>query len=269
MIPASTDPNRQEKLQAFDRLLTIMQELRLNCPWDKKQTTESLRILSIEEVYELADAILKQDAEEIKKELGDIMLHLVFYSLIAEEKGDFSMLDVLNSIAEKLIHRHPHIYSTVEVKDEEEVKRNWEALKLKEKGNTSVLGGVPTGLPAIVKAFRIQEKAAGVGFDWEKKEQVWAKVEEELQEFQEEVKLNKEKKASKEMTEEFGDILFSLVNYARFVGIDPEEALERTNMKFISRFSFIENKAKEQSKNLNEMSLEEMDKLWNESKSKL
>ena len=269
MLQPKKDKNREHKLKAFDRLLTIMEELRLNCPWDKKQTNESLRILSIEEIYELGDAIINDDSEEIKKELGDIMLHMTFYSLIAEEKGQFDISDVLNSISEKLIHRHPHIYSDTKVQDEEEVKRNWEKLKLKEKGNESVLGGVPKGLPAMVKAYRIQEKAKGVGFEWEKKEQVWDKVEEEIEEFQQEQKLHLDLgSASEKMKEEFGDILFSLINYARFIGIDPEESLERCNQKFITRFQHIEQSAKSEGKSVDSMSLEEMDKYWNEAKSK-
>src|SRR6185437_11653112 len=217
---------------AFKRLVTIMDDLRLNCPWDKKQTLESLRHLTIEETYELSDAILSADMPEIKKELGDIMLHLVFYSRIASETNDFNITDVLNGVCDKLINRHPHIYSDVEVRDENDVKRNWEQIKLKE-GNRSVLGGVPASLPALVKASRIQEKARGVGFDWEEKSQVWAKVEEEMQEFRNE--FNAE--------DEFGDLLFSLINYARFININPEDALEKTNRKFIKRFQYLEGKA--------------------------
>lgn len=257
------DSNRPEKLKAFDRLLTVMDELRENCPWDKKQTLESLRHLTIEETYELSDAILENDLPEVKKELGDILLHMVFYSRIAQERGEFDVADVLNGICEKLIYRHPHIYGDVEVKDEGDVKANWEKLKLKEKGNKSVLGGVPKSLPAMVKAMRIQEKARGVGFDWDDQEQVWDKVHEELAEFKEEIDQNEQEKAMNE----FGDILFSMVNYARFVGIDPEEALERTNKKFIKRFQFLESESKKDGKVMGEMTLEEMDQYWERAKS--
>jgi XTP/dITP diphosphohydrolase len=251
---------------AFERLLTIMDDLRINCPWDKKQTLESLRHLTIEETYELSDAILGADMQEIKKELGDIMLHLVFYSRIASETNDFNITDVLNSICDKLINRHPHIYSDVEAKDENDVKRNWEQIKLKE-GNKSVLGGVPASLPALVKASRIQEKARGVGFDWEEKSQVWAKVEEELQEFKDEFNVADESTIDREKAEsEFGDLLFSLINYARFIDINPEDALEKTNRKFIKRFQYLENKAAENGKQLRDMSLAEMDIFWEEAK---
>jgi XTP/dITP diphosphohydrolase len=252
---------REQQLQAFGRLLDIMDELRLKCPWDKKQTFESLRHLTIEETYELGDAILDNDLQEIKKELGDLMLHVVFYAKIGSETKDFDIADVANSISEKLIHRHPHIYGDVVVKDEEEVKQNWENLKLKE-GKTSVLEGVPKALPAMVKASRIQEKVAGVGFDWEKPEQVWEKVQEELNELNAElVKGNTDAIES-----EFGDVLFSLINYARFIKVNPENALERTNKKFISRFQFLENEAKKINKSLHDMSLDEMDVFWNEAK---
>jgi MazG family protein len=250
----------QESLKAFERLLVIMDELRAQCPWDKKQTMESLRHLTIEEIYELADAILEGDLEEVKKELGDIMLHVVFYAKIGSEKGAFDITDVLNGVCDKLISRHPHIYGDVKVTSEEEVKANWEKLKLKE-GNKSVLGGVPSSLPAMVKAVRIQEKARGVGFDWDNKEQVWEKVQEELQEFKVE-----EAKQSDEMEEEFGDLIFSLINYARFVGISPENALERTNKKFIKRFQFLEVESAKDGKQMGEMSLEEMDEYWNKAK---
>ena len=251
---------------AFERLLTIMDDLRINCPWDKKQTLESLRHLTIEEVYELSDSILAADMPEIKKELGDIMLHLVFYARIASETNDFNITDVLNSICDKLINRHPHIYGDVEVNDEGDVKRNWEQIKLKE-GNKSVLGGVPTSLPALVKASRIQEKARGVGFDWEEKSQVWAKVEEEIQEFRNEFNAEDESTIDHERAEsEFGDLLFSLINYARFININPEDALEKTNRKFIRRFQYLENKARESGKQLHDMSLAEMDVFWNEAK---
>jgi XTP/dITP diphosphohydrolase len=251
---------------AFERLLTIMDDLRLNCPWDKKQTLESLRHLTIEEVYELSDSILDANMPEIKKELGDIMLHLVFYARIASETNDFTITDVLNSICDKLVNRHPHIYGDVEVNDENDVKRNWEQIKLKE-GNKSVLGGVPASLPALVKASRIQEKARGVGFDWEEKSQVWAKVEEEMQEFKNEFNAEDESKIDHEKAEgEFGDLLFSLINYARFININPEDALEKTNRKFIKRFQYLENKAKENGKQLHDMSLAEMDVFWDEAK---
>ncbi len=256
------------RLIAFERLLVIMDELRAQCPWDKKQTLESLRHLTIEEVYELSDAILEGDKQEIKKELGDIMLHLVFYAKIGSETNDFTITEVLDSICDKLISRHPHIYGDVKVADEEEVKRNWEQLKLKE-GNKSVLGGVPVSLPALVKAQRIQEKARGIGFDWEHKEQVWEKVQEELHEFKEEVAnlpkdANQEEKALAEG--EFGDLLFSLINYARFMGINPEDALEKTNRKFIKRFQHLEKRAAENNQLLQNMSLAEMDVYWNEAK---
>ncbi|AEH00065.1 nucleoside triphosphate pyrophosphohydrolase [Lacinutrix sp. 5H-3-7-4] len=253
--------SRANQLKAFDRLLTIMDELREQCPWDKKQTMESLRHLTIEETYELGDAILDNDLEEIKKEVGDLMLHLVFYAKIGSETNAFDIADVCNSICEKLIHRHPHIYGDVKVKDEEEVKRNWEKLKLKE-GKTSVLEGVPKSLPALVKASRIQDKVAGVGFDWDAPEQVWEKVEEELIEFKAEVEHNDADK----MEDEFGDVLFSLVNYARFKNINPENALERTNKKFSKRFKHIEAKAKELNKDLRDMTLAEMDVFWEEAK---
>lgn len=253
--------SRASQLQAFDRLLTIMDELRAQCPWDKKQTMESLRPLTIEETYELGDAILDNDLEEVKKELGDVLLHLVFYSKIGSEKKSFDIADVCNSICDKLIHRHPHIYGDVTVKDEEEVKRNWENLKLKE-GKNSVLEGVPKSLPALVKATRIQDKVAGVGFDWEQPEQVWEKVEEELEEFKVEVAKND----MDAMENEFGDVLFSLVNYARFLKINPENALERTNKKFKSRFEYLEVKAKALGKELKDMTLAEMDVFWEEAK---
>jgi XTP/dITP diphosphohydrolase len=250
------------RLTAFKRLLDIMDELREKCPWDKKQTLESLRKLTIEETYELADAIVENDLEELKGEIGDIMLHMVFYSKIADEKGAFDITDVLNEICDKLVHRHPHIYGDVEVADEEEVKANWEQLKLKE-GKTSVLQGVPKSLPAMVKANRIQEKARGVGFDWDNKEQVWAKVQEELDELKVEVDANAD---INRIEDEMGDVLFSVINYARFIDIDPETALERTNKKFIKRFQFLESKVKEQGKELSKMTLAEMDVLWEEAK---
>ena len=266
-INSAPDPKRQIKLQAFDRLLTIMDELRENCPWDKKQTIESIRHLTIEETYELSDAILEGDLKEVKKELGDLMLHNVFYARIASEKGAFDVADVLNGICDKLIERHPHIYGDVVANDEETVKANWEKIKLKS-GNKSVLEGVPSSLPALVKAIRIQDKARGVGFDWEKKEQVWEKVEEEMQEFKREFNVEDEKTINKEKAmAEFGDLLFSLVNYARFIDIDPEEALERTNKKFIKRFQYLERESAKDGKKLGEMTLAEMDKYWEQAKS--
>ena len=253
--------SREEQLKAFDRLLTIMDELREHCPWDKKQTIQTLRHLTIEETYELGDAILDNDLQEVKKELGDLLLHIVFYSRIGSETGDFDIADVANGICEKLIHRHPHIYSDTQVENEEDVKRNWESLKLKE-GKKSVLEGVPASLPALVKASRIQEKAAGVGFDWEEPQQVFEKLKEELEELQEEVTSENQD----EIEAEFGDVLFSMVNYARFLKINPENALERTNKKFIKRFQYLEEKAREHNKTLREMSLPEMDVYWEEAK---
>lgn len=253
---------RELQLKAFDRLLTIMDQLREQCPWDKKQTMQTLRHLTIEETYELGDAILENDLTEVKNELGDLLLHIVFYAKIGSETGDFDIAEVCNAICEKLINRHPHIYGDVKVKDEEEVKQNWENLKLKE-GKKSVLEGVPNGLPALVKANRIQDKVAGVGFDWEKPEQVFEKVQEELAELQEEIKVGNPSR----MEAEFGDVLFSMINYARFLKVDPENALERTNKKFINRFQYLESKAKETGKALKEMTLEEMDVFWEEAKS--
>lgn len=262
LLPKAISMNsRQTQLAAFDRLLTIMDELREQCPWDKKQTMQSLRHLTIEETYELGDAILDNDLEEIKKELGDLLLHIVFYAKIGSETDAFDIADVCTGISEKLISRHPHVYGDVNVKDEEEVQRNWENLKLKE-GKKSVLEGVPGGLPSLVKANRIQDKVAGVGFDWEKPEQVWEKLQEELAEFQEEVKAQDFER----MEAEFGDVLFSMVNYARFLDINPENALERTNKKFIKRFQYLEAKAKSLGKALKEMTLAEMDVFWEESK---
>jgi XTP/dITP diphosphohydrolase len=253
---------RKYQLQAFDRLLTVMDELRSQCPWDQKQTMETLRPLTIEETYELADAILDQNTEEIKGELGDLLLHIVFYSKIGSETNDFDIADVLNAVCEKLIIRHPHIYGDVKVKNEEDVKQNWEKIKLKE-GKKSVLEGVPNNLPALVKASRIQDKVAGVGFDWEMPEQVLEKVEEELQEFKTEVDQNN----TNAMESEFGDVLFSLINYARFLKINPENALERTNKKFIKRFKYLENQAKLKQRTLSSMTLAEMNVLWEEAKS--
>ncbi|MEQ7800283.1 nucleoside triphosphate pyrophosphohydrolase [Pedobacter sp. ASV1-7] len=257
-----------EPSSAFLRLLTVLDTLRTECPWDKKQTMETLRHLTIEETYELSDAILEGDLEEVKKELGDVMMHLVFYARIASETNDFTIVDVLNSVCDKLISRHPHIYGDVEVQDEHDIKRNWEKLKLKE-GNKSVLAGVPAGLPSLVKASRIQEKARGVGFDWEDKSQVWEKVEEEMQEFKDEFNVVDNEAIDVEKAEaEFGDLLFSLINYARFININPENALEKTNKKFIKRFQYLEEKAKENGKALQDMTLAEMDVYWNEAKKK-
>jgi XTP/dITP diphosphohydrolase len=250
----------EQKLQAFARLLKIMDELREQCPWDKKQTLQTLRHLTIEETYELADAIIENDLPSIKKELGDIMLHLVFYAKIASETNAFDIADVLNSVCDKLIDRHPHIYGDVKVKDEEEVKSNWEKLKLKE-GNKSVLGGVPVSLPSMVKSMRIQEKARGVGFDWDNSEQVWDKVKEELDELKVEVDAKSDK-----MEDEFGDLLFALINYSRFIGVNPEDALEKTNKKFIKRFQYLEEESKKDGKAMGEMTLEEMDVYWNRAK---
>ena len=252
---------REQKLEAFGRLLDIMDDLRAKCPWDMKQTLESLRHLTIEETYELGDAILDNDLEEIKKELGDVLLHIVFYSKIGSESNAFDIGDVANSICDKLIHRHPHIYGDVVVADEEEVKRNWEKLKLKE-GKKSVLEGVPKSLPALVKASRIQEKVKAVGFDFEEAHQVWDKVQEELNELEVEVKAGNQEK----MEAEFGDVLFSMINYARFLKINPEDALERTNKKFIKRFQYLESKATELGKSLSDMTLAEMDIFWEEAK---
>lgn len=252
--------SRKEQLEAVDRLLTIMDELREKCPWDKKQTFESLRHLTVEEVYELGDAIVAKDYEEVKKELGDLLLHLVFYAKMGSEMEQFDLADVAHAISDKLVYRHPHIYGDVTAHSPEEVLSNWEKLKLKEgTGKQSVLGGVPKGLPAMIKAIRIQEKAKGVGFDWENKEAVWEKVVEELEEFQ--VEVNAENQL--QMEEEFGDVLFSMINYARFVGINPELALERTNVKFVKRFQFIEQKAREQGREVHNLSIEELEHYWN------
>lgn len=248
------------QLEAFDRLLTIMDELREQCPWDRKQTMESLRNLTIEETYELADAILEQDLTGVKEEIGDLLLHMVFYAKIADEKGAWNITDALQAVCDKLVNRHPHIYGDTKVADEEEVKRNWEQIKLQEgKGKRSVLGGVPKSLPAMVKAYRMQDKTKQVGFEWENSEQVWEKVEEEIQEFKEAMDTTDQR----HQEEEFGDLLFSLINYARFTGIDPETALERVNQKFKKRFEYIEAHA---DRELTEMSLAEMDVLWNQAK---
>ncbi|MDM1296430.1 nucleoside triphosphate pyrophosphohydrolase [Sphingobacterium sp. N143] len=251
---------------AFQRLLDVLYTLRVECPWDKKQTMESLRHLTMEEMYELTDAILEQDYPEIKKELGDVLMHLIFYARIAEEENQFTIVDVLNAICDKLITRHPHIYADTHASTEEQVKSNWETIKLKE-GNKSVLSGVPKGLPALVKAYRIQDKVRGVGFDWEDKRQVWEKVEEELAEFKNEFNIETTLPIDQEKAEaEFGDLLFSLINYARHIGINPENALERTNKKFIQRFTYLEQKAAENQRQLQDMTLEEMDIYWNEAK---
>lgn len=252
---------RAQQLKAIDRLLTIMDELREQCPWDRKQTFESLRHLTIEETYELGDAILDRNLEEIKNELGDLLLHIAFYSKLGSEEKAFDIADVATSISNKLVHRHPHVYGDVTVQDEEEVKKNWEALKLKE-GKTSVLEGVPKGLPALVKAQRIQDKVAGVGFDWEHPEQVWDKVQEELAELNAEVKNG----SVKTIEAEFGDVLFSMINYARFLKINPDTALERTNQKFTKRFQYLEQHAQKIGKTLQEVSLDEMEVIWQEAK---
>ncbi|MFP5470408.1 MAG: nucleoside triphosphate pyrophosphohydrolase [Bacteroidia bacterium] len=253
------------RLDAFKRLLDIMDDLRAKCPWDKKQTIESLRYLTIEETYELSDAIIEGDLQQIRGELGDLMLHIVFYSKIASEKNAFDVADVLNAICDKLVHRHPHIYGDVVAETEEEVKANWEKIKLKEKGkkDTSVLEGVPKSLPAMVKATRIQEKARGVGFDWDNPQQVWEKVNEELAELKQEIDNHTNK-----IEDELGDVLFSIINYARFIGVNPEDALEKTNKKFIKRFQYLENESRKDGKELGSMTLEEMDEYWNRAKEK-
>ena len=253
---------REYQIQAFNRLLTIMDELRSKCPWDKKQTMESLMPLTIEETYELTDAILENDLKQIKGELGDLLLHIIFYSKIGSETNDFDIADVLNNVCDKLIIRHPHIYGDIEVRNEDDVKQNWEKIKLQE-GNRSVLDGVPKTLPALVKAIRIQEKAAGVGFDWESTEQVFQKVEEELDEFKKEV----DRKDQDKMEDEFGDVLFSIINYARFLKINPESALERTNKKFIKRFKYLERQVNLKNLSLLNMTIEEMNIIWEEAKS--
>jgi XTP/dITP diphosphohydrolase len=253
----------ERKIEQFERLLNIMDELREKCPWDREQTLESLRHLTIEETYELGDAILRNDLTDLKKELGDLMLHIVFYAKIADEKGAFNMADVLESICDKLIFRHPHVFGNTKVKDAQNVAENWEAIKLKEKGRKKkVLEGVPSSLPAMVKANRVQDKVRGVGFDWEIREQVWDKVKEEFAEFEDEMKAGKKD----DMEKEFGDLLFSLVNAARLYKIDPEAALERTNMKFIRRFNYLEEKTLMKGKSLFDMSLAEMDEIWEEAK---
>lgn len=258
-----------DKLIAFERLLTIMDELRAQCPWDKAQTLETLRTLTLEEVYELADAILKDNPQEIKKELGDILLHIVFYAKIGEEKGAFDIADVTNALCDKLVFRHPHIYGDVKVENEREVADNWESIKLKEKNDkgvkNTVLGGVPKTLPAMVKANRIQDKARGVGFDWEERKQVWDKVNEELDELKHEI----EQQDYDKTEAEFGDLFFSLINAARLYGVNPENALERTNRKFIKRFNYLEEQTIQKGKSLHDMSLAEMDVIWEEAKGKM
>ncbi len=259
---------QQTPEKSFRRLLDILHTLRIECPWDKKQTMESLRHLTLEEVYELADAILDKDYDEIKKELGDVMLHLVFYAKIAEEQAQFDIVSVLNGVCDKLIARHPHIYGNVQAENEEAVKSNWEALKLKE-GNRSVLAGVPKSLPALVKAFRIQDKVRGVGFDWDDSTEVWNKVEEEMKEFKEAFNIEKKEAIRTEQAEEeFGDLLFSLINYARHIGINPENALEKTNKKFMGRFTYLEKKLQKEGKSLTDTSLTEMNRYWEEAKSR-
>ena len=258
---------RSKKLTAFNRLLTIMDQLRKSCPWDRKQTMESLRHLTIEETYELSDAIIDGNLKEIEKELGDLMLHITFYAKLGSEKHAFDMETVLNGLCDKLIRRHPHIYGNTRAEDEDTVKKNWEIIKLKEVENTSVLGGVPRSLPAMIKAMRIQEKASGIGFDWEEESQIWAKIEEEIKEFKAELEVKKEN--SKRQYEEFGDVLFSLINYARYQGINPEEALERTNKKFIKRFQYLEKKSKKDGKLLSKMTLSEMNINWERAKKEI
>lgn len=265
-----------ERLVAFERLLNIMDDLRAKCPWDKKQTMESLRHLTIEETYELSDAIMKKDMTEIKKEIGDILLHMVFYAKIGSETKDFTIADVINSLCDKLIFRHPHIYGDVKADDAETVTQNWEKIKQKE-GNKGALSGVPSSMPSLIKALRIQDKARAIGFDWDRPEQVWEKVQEELNEFHHEVsalspsgggvqRTGEDKAANEKIESEFGDVLFSLINYARYLKINPEDALEKTNKKFISRFNYMEQKILTQGKALADCSLEEMDKYWNEAK---
>ena len=263
----NSSDRRPAQLAAFGRLLDVLERLRAECPWDRKQTLQTLRHLTIEETYELSDAIIRDDLNDVKKELGDVFLHLVFYAKIASETGHFDVADVLNAQCEKLIFRHPHIYGDAQADTEDDVKRNWEQLKLKEKGNTSVLGGVPTSLPALVKAMRIQEKARGAGFDWEKSDQVWSKVQEELGEFEAEFAHTDPASINQERaTAEFGDLLFSLINFARHAGINPEEALERTNQKFIYRFQYLESEAARDGHRLQDLSLAQMDVYWEQAK---
>ncbi|WP_019948837.1 nucleoside triphosphate pyrophosphohydrolase [Hymenobacter aerophilus] len=272
-MQSPTPTRRTEQLAAFGRLLDVLERLRAECPWDRKQTLESLRHLTIEETYELSDAIIRHDLPDLRKELGDVMLHLMFYAKIASEQGAFDIADVLNAQCEKLIFRHPHIYGDVQADTEEDVKRNWEQLKLREKGNTSVLGGVPASLPALVKAMRIQEKARGAGFDWEQPEQVWQKVQEELAEFGEEfaapdapADASADTDRQERAAAEFGDLLFSLINFARHAGINPEDALERTNRKFIQRFQYLESQSAREGHQLADLTLAQMDVYWEEAK---
>jgi len=260
-VLSNADPRRSEKLVAFDKLLTMMDELRENCPWDKKQTLETIRYLTIEETYELSDAILEKNTEGIKEELGDILLHILFYSRIASEVGNFDIKDVIDGVYEKMYRRHPHIYGDIDVANDDEVKENWEKIKLKEGKKKTVLGGVPHSLPALVKAIRVQEKVKAVGFEWPNKEGAWDKIMEEIEEFKAEN--SKDKKEA-----EFGDILFSLINYARYEGINAEEALQRTNKKFINRFNYVEKKSKQKGCDLTEMTLKDMDVFWDEAKEK-
>ena len=260
--------NSQSSTDAFQRLLDIMDRLRVECPWDKKQTIESLRHLTIEEVFELSQAIVDEDYQDVKKELGDIIMHIVFYSRIAEDRKLFTIDDVINGICEKLIIRHPHVFGDASVKNAEEVADNWEKIKLTKEHNRSVLGGVPNALPELVKAYRMQEKAAGVGFDWDNKEQVWDKVEEEIRELKEEVE-GTGAGSRERVTEEFGDLMFALVNYSRFIKVNPMDALEVANKKFRNRFNYVEEKAREQGKSLVDMSLDEMNELWEEAKKNL
>jgi XTP/dITP diphosphohydrolase len=262
-------PRRQEQLLAFDRMLTIMEELRTQCPWDQKQTYDSLRYLTIEEVFELSDAIVSNDIDEMKKELGDVLLHILFYSRIASEDNSFDIKDVIDSLAEKMIRRHPHIYGDVKVENEEEVKRNWEQIKsVEKKKNESILSGVPKSLPAMIKAIRIQEKARGAGFDWDNTLQVWEKVQEELEEFKNELTIEKKEiKSTTNAEGELGDLFFSLINLSRFISINPEDALEKTNKKFISRFTFLEQAINKDGKDIHSLSLEELDVYWNQAKS--
>ena len=256
---------RSEKLEAFGRLLDILDELRVKCPWDRKQTNESLRTNTIEETYELCEALMRDDEVNIKKELGDLLLHIVFYAKIGDEKGEFDIKDVCDSLCDKLIFRHPHVFGTAEADTAGKVEQNWEQLKLKEKGgNKTVLGGVPASLPSIVKAHRIHDKARNIGFDWEEREQVWDKVNEEFNELKAEIN----KMDADKMEAEFGDLFFSLINAARLYKINPDNALERTNLKFIRRFNYLEEKTKEQGRSLKEMTLAEMDEIWNEAKAK-
>ena len=255
--------NREEKLEAFGRMLDVLDLLRVKCPWDAKQTNESLRPNTIEETFELAEALANNDVDDIRKELGDVLLHIAFYSKIAEEKEQFDIADVCNSLCDKLIFRHPHVFGDVKVDSTDQVLENWEQIKLKEKGgNKTVLGGVPSALPALIKANRIQEKVRNVGFDWEEPTQVWDKVDEEINEVKSEI----EKDNKDQIEAEFGDLLFAVVNAARLYGVNPENALERTNKKFIRRFNYLENQCKEKNLNLKDMSLAEMDQIWNEAK---